>query len=90
MCALLLADGLVDPTFFDRIRLAVGPRVMHEIVHVLADKVIDRAEAEEPGTRRVGKRTVALEIDPVDSLARGIQQQASELAAIDDPARCQL
>ena len=57
-----------------RVRIAVGSRVMDEIVHVLAQQFVGVVEAEQSDARRVGERTAAVHVDPVDSLARRVQQ----------------
>lgn len=85
-----LMKCLIYFALLNRVWLAVCPRVMHQLVHVLADYVVDRVKPEQPRARWVGKGAMAFEINSVDSLARRIQQKLSEFAAIDDLARCLL
>ncbi len=72
---LVLPKRLVDAALLDRVRLPVGPGVVHQVVHVLAQQLVDAVVAQQPGAGGVGERAVAVQIDPVDPLTRRVEQQ---------------
>ncbi len=54
---------------------AVLVGVVNLVMHVPAQQILLAFVAQEPDTRRVAKSALAFQIDPVDCLRRGLQQQ---------------
>jgi hypothetical protein len=52
---------------------------VYQLVHVPPEKLSISFKAEQPETRSVCERTFSIAIDPVDPLARGIQEQPEQL-----------
>ena len=63
---LAMAHRLVDRRLFRRIRRAVGPGVMNERVHLLANERRRRFITQEPRTGGIAEDAGAAEIDAVD------------------------
>ena len=71
------AESVVDRAVLDRIAPAVGVCVVDEIVHGTADEVFG-PPAEHALGRRVGEGRPSLDIDAVDALAGGRQDQLAD------------
>src|SRR5215475_6726922 len=68
--------GLVNGAFLDGIGGAVRFGMMHELVHVRAKQGLRVAISQQTGTGGIAEGTAALQIDTVNRLSGGIQQQS--------------
>ena len=67
---------LDDGALFLRIRRAVGPGVVSQAMHILAQELIRIGVTQEPDTSRVGECALSLLIDLVNGLGNRIEQEA--------------
>ena len=87
---LVLPERAVDTAFLHRVRLSVGARVVHQLVHVPTQELCIVLEAEQPQAGGVRERAAAVQIDAIDPLTRRLQQQPSQLVADEDVLRRRL
>src|SRR5690348_4373330 len=76
-----LAQRLADRAFLRWKRLSIGARMMDERVHVAAEQLVRMLVAEQAETRRIAKGAATLNVNPANSLHRGLQNQAKFLLA---------
>ena len=65
----------VNGAVVHRIRRAVRPGVVHQLVHVFAQQVAGVGVSQQAGTGRIAEGAAAVEINAVNRLGRGIEQQ---------------
>ncbi len=82
MHAAFLAVRLVDLAVFDWIGLAVLPRVVDQLVHVVSEQLRLGFIAEQLDAGRIRERAITVEVDAVDALAGGVEERADQLLAV--------
>jgi len=64
-----------DSALLLRVGSPVFPGMMEQFVHVTAQELARVRVAQESSTRRVGEGAAASEVDPINRLGRGIEQE---------------
>jgi hypothetical protein len=59
-----------------RVGCSIGPAMVRQLVHIPAQQLFRLRKTKQPGTRGIGECAFALQVDPVDGFAGGVQQQA--------------
>ena len=82
MGALTLDKRPVDAALLHRIGISVHLRVVDQLVHLLAQNLADALEAQHPGARGIREGAVTLQIDAIDPLTGGIEEQPHQLVGL--------
>ena len=74
MRILVSVECAIDPALIYRIGRSVWPRVVRQVVNVLAQQLVFSVVAQQFDERRVAESAIAVEIDAVDRLGRRLDQ----------------
>ena len=69
------SDRLIDAAFVDGKGRSVGMAVMDQPVHVLSQQIVLGLVSQQTYAGRIAERAIAVQVDSIDSLGGGIEQQ---------------